>query len=380
MFRNYRFKNYNFRLVAFVVALTIYGIIIIGSANEDYQNKQIIGMVLGVIVMVGVSMIDYSTILSFSWLLYAMAVIALALIKSPLGYSSHEATRWIRIGGIQFQPSEMAKVFLILFFAAYLLKYADTLNTRKRLLITVILALIPLMLIVIEPDLSTTVVTFLVIFTMLFYAGLSAKLTGALVGIGAIGIAGVIFLTLHSSGVLQGYQNERIAAWLQPDKYPSSSMQQQNSIMAVGSGMLFGKGLSNTGADSVKNGNYIPEPHTDFIFAVTGEEVGFLGTVLMIVLIFGIVFECLRTAKKAKDLAGQLICVGMASLVAFQAFVNISVVTGLMPNTGLTLPFVSYGLTSLVTLYFGIGFVLNVSIQSKKFYGDERNLTFDLKK
>lgn len=380
MFRNYRFKNYNFRLVAFVVALTIYGIIIIGSANEDYQNKQIIGMVLGVIVMVVVSMIDYSTILSFSWLLYAMAVIALALIKSPLGYSSHEATRWIRIGGLQFQPSEMAKVFLILFFAAYLLKYADTLNTRMRLLITVILALIPLMLIVIEPDLSTTVVTFLVIYTMLFYAGLSAKLTGALVGIGAIGTAGVIFLTLHSSGVLQGYQNERIAAWLQPDKYPSSSMQQQNSIMAVGSGMLFGKGLSNTGADSVKNGNYIPEPHTDFIFAVTGEEVGFLGTVLMIVLIFGIVFECLRTAKKAKDLAGQLICVGMASLVAFQAFVNISVVTGLMPNTGLTLPFVSYGLTSLVTLYFGIGFVLNVSIQSKKFYGDERNLTFELKK
>lgn len=380
MFRNYRFKNYNFRLVAFVVALTIYGIIIIGSANEDYQNKQIIGMVLGVIVMVGVSMIDYSTILSFSWLLYAMAVIALALIKSPLGYSSHEATRWIRIGGMQFQPSEMAKVFLILFFAAYLLKYADTLNTKKRLFITVLLAAIPLMLIVIEPDLSTTVVTFMVIFTMLFYAGLSAKLTGALVGIGAVGVVGVIFMTLHSSGVLQGYQNERIAAWLQPDKYPSSSMQQQNSIMAVGSGMLFGKGLSNTGADSVKNGNYIPEPHTDFIFAVTGEEVGFLGTVLMIVLIFGIVFECLRTAKKAKDLAGQLICVGMASLVAFQAFVNISVVTGLMPNTGLTLPFVSYGLTSLVTLYFGIGFVLNVSIQSKKFYGDERNLTFDLKK
>lgn len=379
MFRNYRFKNYNFRLVAFVVALTIYGIIIIGSANEDYQNKQIIGMVLGVIVMVGVSMIDYSTILSFSWLLYAMAVIALALIKSPLGYSSHEATRWIRIGGMQFQPSEMAKVFLILFFAAYLLKYADTLNTKKRLFITVLLAAIPLMLIVIEPDLSTTVVTFMVIFTMLFYAGLSAKLTGALVGIGAVGVVGVIFMTLHSSGVLQGYQNERIAAWLQPDKYPSSSMQQQNSIMAVGSGMLFGKGLSNTGADSVKNGNYIPEPHTDFIFAVTGEEVGFLGTVLMIVLIFGIVFECLRTAKKAKDLAGQLICVGMASLVAFQAFVNISVVTGLMPNTGLTLPFVSYGLTSLVTLYFGIGFVLNVSIQSKKFYGDERNLTFDLK-
>lgn len=378
MFRNYRFKNYNFRLVAFVVALTIYGIIIIGSADSDYQSKQIIGMVLGIIIMVVVSMIDYSMLLSFSWFFYAVAVITLALVKSPLGHSSHEATRWVQIGGFQFQPSEMAKVLLILFFASYLMKYQDILNEKKRLLITIVLAIIPLGLIIIEPDLSTTVVTFLIIFTMLFFAGLSAKLTGAVVGLGAIGVFGVIFMTLHSKGVLQGYQNERIAAWLEPDKYPQSAMQQQNSIMAIGSGQLLGKGLSNTGADSVKSGNYIPEPHTDFIFAVTGEEVGFLGTVLMIVLIFAIVFECLHTAKKAKDLSGQLICIGMASLVGFQAFVNISVVTGLMPNTGLTLPFVSYGLTSLVMLYFGMGFVLNVSIQAKKFYGDERNLTMDL--
>ncbi|MDY6352471.1 MAG: FtsW/RodA/SpoVE family cell cycle protein [Lachnospiraceae bacterium] len=379
MFRNYRFKNYNFRLVAFVVALTIYGIMIIGSANKDYQNKQIIGMVLGVMVMVIVSMIDYSMVLSFSYLLYAFAVLALLAIKTPLGYSSHEATRWIRIGGLQFQPSEMAKVFLILFFSAYLMKYAQSLNNRKRILITAFLAMIPLLGILMEPDLSTTVVTFMVIFTMLFYAGFSGRLTAALVGLGAFGSLAVIFLTLHSNGVLQGYQNERIAAWLSPDKYPASSMQQQNSIMAIGSGMLFGKGLTSTGADSVKNGNYIPEPHTDFIFAVTGEETGFIGTVIMVILIFGIVFECMRTAKKAKDLAGQLICVGMASLVAYQAFVNISVVTGLMPNTGLTLPFVSYGLTSLVTLYFGIGFVLNVSLQAKMFYADQRNFTFDLK-
>ncbi|MGN8772506.1 FtsW/RodA/SpoVE family cell cycle protein [Candidatus Weimeria sp. HCP3S3_B5] len=379
MFRNYRFKNYNFRLVAFVVALTIYGIMIIGSANKDYQNKQIIGMVLGVIVMVIVSMIDYSMVLSFSYLLYALAVLALLAIKTPLGYSSHEATRWIRIGGLQFQPSEMAKVFLILFFSAYLMKYAQSLNNRKRILITAFLAMIPLLGILMEPDLSTTVVTFMVIFTMLFYAGFSGRLTAALVGLGAFGSLAVIFLTLHSNGVLQGYQNERIAAWLSPDKYPASSMQQQNSIMAIGSGMLFGKGLTSTGADSVKSGNYIPEPHTDFIFAVTGEETGFIGTVIMVILIFGIVFECMRTAKKAKDLAGQLICVGMASLVAYQAFVNISVVTGLMPNTGLTLPFVSYGLTSLVTLYFGIGFVLNVSLQAKMFYADQRNFTFDLK-
>ncbi len=379
MFRNYRFKNYNFRLVVFVVALTIYGILIIGSANKDYQNKQIIGMILGIIVMVAISMIDYSALLSLHWLFYLAGCGALLMVFIPgLSHSSKGATRWVRLGGFQFQPSELAKVLVVLFLAWYLMKYQEDLNKPKRFLMTVVICMIPLGLIVLEPDLSTTVVTFCIIFTMLFYAGLSKKVVGAVVGLIAAGVFGVIFLTLHSGGVLQGYQNERIAAWLEPDKFPSKAMQQQNSIMAIGSGELFGKGLANNGANSVKNGNYIPEPHTDFIFAVTGEETGFLGPLLMIVLLFAIVFECLRTAKKAKDLAGQLICIGMASLVGFQAFVNICVVTGLMPNTGLTLPFVSYGLTSLVTLYFGIGFVLNVSIQSKKFYADERNFTFDL--
>ena len=379
MFRNYRFKNYNFRLVVFVVALTIYGIIIIGSANKDYQNKQIIGMILGIIVMVAFLMIGCWWLFGVYWLwcLAGCGALLMGLIAG-LSHSSKGATRWVHFGGFQFQPSELAKVLVVLFLAWYLMKYQEDLNKPKRFLMTVVICMIPLGLIVLEPDLSTTVVTFCIIFTMLFYAGLSKKVVGAVVGLIAAGVFGVIFLTLHSGGVLQGYQNDRIAAWLEPDKFPSEAMQQQNSIMAIGSGELFGKGLANNGANSVKNGNYIPEPHTDFIFAVTGEETGFLGTLLMIVLLFAIVFECLRTAKKAKDLAGQLICIGMASLVGFQAFVNICVVTGLMPNTGLTLPFVSYGLTSLVTLYFGIGFVLNVSIQSKKFYADERNFTFDL--
>ena len=131
------------------------------------------------------------------------------------------------------------------------------------------------------------------------------------------------------------------------------------------SGQLFGKGLNNDAANSVKNGNYISEPQTDFIFAVTGEELGFIGSALIVLLLLVIVLECLKTARRAKDVSGQLICTGMAALIGMQSFVNISVVTGLMPNTGLPLPFVSYGLTSLVTLYFGIGFVLNVGLQSK---------------
>ncbi len=136
--------------------------------------------------------------------------------------------------------------------------------------------------------------------------------------------------------------------------------------MAIGSGQLWGKGLYNTGADSVKNGNYIPEPHTDFIFAVVGEELGFIGSAIIVLLLMFIAFQCFRNANLSRDLAGKLICVGMGSLVGFQSFVNICVVTGLLPNTGIPLPFVSYGLTSLVTLYFGMGFVLNVGMQGIK--------------
>ena len=137
--------------------------------------------------------------------------------------------------------------------------------------------------------------------------------------------------------------------------------------MAIGSGQLWGKGLNNSQITSVKNGNFISEPQTDFIFAIVGEELGFVGSVIVIALLFLIVMECIIMARKAKDISGRLICCGMASLIGFQGFVNVCVATGLMPNTGLTLPFVSYGLTSLVTLFLGIGFVLNVGLQPKKY-------------
>ena len=137
--------------------------------------------------------------------------------------------------------------------------------------------------------------------------------------------------------------------------------------MAIGSGQLVGKGLNNSVSTSMNNSNFIIEPQTDFIFAVAGEELGFLGCALIIILLLLIVLECVMIGMKAKDTAGKLICCGMASLVAFQSFVNICVATGLMPNTGVPLPFVSYGLTSLVSLFMGMGFVLNVGLQPKKY-------------
>ena len=156
-------------------------------------------------------------------------------------------------------------------------------------------------------------------------------------------------------------------AWLNPAEYADDAYQQQNSIIAIGSGQLYGKGLYNNDISSVKNGNFIVEPQTDFIFAVTGEELGFIGCAAIIILLALIVMECLWIGKNAREQEGTIICCGIGGLIAFQSLVNICVATGLMPNTGITLPFVSYGLTSLVMLYMGIGIVLNIGLQPRKY-------------
>lgn len=375
MFRNYRLKNLNLRLIIACIAITIIGVLVVGSArggaNGYYQNRQIMGMIIGVIVMTAVAVIDYSLLLQFAWGYYFLA---LGLLTAVLlwGDSSLGAQRWLVIHGFRFQPSELAKILLILFFSFFLMRNEEKINQPKTLLLTVFLMGVPLLLIEREPDLSTTIVTFLILATMLFVAGLTYKVVAPVLGI-SIPLL-IIFLVMESRGqsLLRGYQDKRILAWLRPDDYPGDSFQQQNSIMAVGSGRIFGKGLFNESAQSVKNGNYIPEPHTDFIFAVASEEMGFIGAFVIIALLLVIAIECIRVSKKAKDTAGKLICIGMASYISIQSFVNICVVTGLMPNTGLTLPFVSYGLTSLVTTYIGIGLVLNVGLQAKKNYIDEK--------
>lgn len=367
MFRKYTLKNFNLILVLAVFAQTIIGILVIGSANSDYQNKQILGMVLGLIAMIIVSIIDYEFVLQFHYLYYVFVIGILSAVLF-FGDDTGGATRWIDIGIVRFQPSELAKVLLVLFFARHFMTYQEVLNEPKHLVLTAALAAVPLLLIVKEPDLSTTIVTFMIIVSMLFAAGLSAKIVGIALGLSVPTLAILLILIMQDGQqILDEYQGLRILAWLKPDEYPASAYQQQNSIMAIGSGQLFGKGLYNNAVDSVKNGNYISEPQTDFIFAVAGEELGFVGSVLIVLLLLLITTECLLTAKRAKDLSGQLICVGMASLVGVQSFVNICVVTGLMPNTGLPLPFISYGLTSLVTLYAGMGFVLNVGLQAKRY-------------
>ena len=373
MFKQYKLKNYRFRLVAYVVLLCIIGVMVVGSAKPSVQNKQIIGIAGGLVVMVIVSLIDYGTILKFRRPIYLLAVVLLAVIFIPgVGDNTGGATRWIQVtSSFKFQPSEFCKILLIIFFAGFFMKYKDQLNTWKTILLSLILAGIPLALIVKEPDLSTTIATTMIFITLLFVAGLSNKIVAGVLVLGVpVGIIGVV-LIMKQALPLKPYQYKRIMSWLQPSNpaYADDSYQQQNSIIAIGSGQLWGKGLNNSSITSLKNGDFISEPQTDFIFAVIGEELGFIGCLIVIILLLLIVFECILIAKNAKDLGGRLICCGMAALIGFQSFINICVTTGLMPNTGLPLPFVSYGLTSIMSLFIGLGMVLNVGLQARKYHG-----------
>lgn len=367
MLKQYKLKNFKFVLVICIIVLNAIGVLLVGSASPNDQKKQLIGMISGLVIMMVLMWIDYSFILKFSWLLYLFSLALLILVRFA-GDGSKGAQRWFEIGSFRFQPSELVKILLILFFSYYFMKHEEKINTPKTIIFSFILVGIPLALIILQPNLSMTIIIALVFAAMLFVAGLSYKIV---VGVLATCVpAALIMISLiiqDKIPFIQSYQLGRIMAWLYPEDYPDIAYQQQNSIMAIGSGLLWGKGLNNTDATSVKNGKFILEPQNDFIFAVAGEEMGFAGTAVIIILLLLITIQCIFIARKAKDTAGKLICCGMAALIGFQSIVNIGVATGLLPNTGVTLPFVSYGLTSLWSLYIGIGFVLNVGLQPKKY-------------
>ncbi|RHP11003.1 FtsW/RodA/SpoVE family cell cycle protein [Dorea sp. AF36-15AT] len=366
----YKLKNYRFGLVALVLVLSIIGILVVGSANESYQNKQIFGVVIGLVVMAIVSLIDYVWITNFYWILYGMSVFMLAIVLIPgIGVYVNGARRWINLGFTNFQPSELAKILLIIFFAKFIMKHEEDLSEKQTILKAVILIAIPLALIFKEPNLSTTICTATLFCFLMYVGGLSYRFIGTVLLI-TIPVA-VIFLSIvvqPNQKLLDNYQQKRILAWLEPEKYASDeAYQQNNSVMAIGSGQLTGKGLNNNTTTSVKNGNFILEPQTDFIFAIVGEELGFVGCCLIIALLLLIVIDCILIGTHAQDTAGKVICCGVGSLIGIQTFINVAVATQIFPNTGIPLPFVSYGLTSLVSLYLGIGLVLNIGLQPKKY-------------
>ncbi len=365
--KSYQYNHINGRLLIWVITLCVLGINVIGSAapGAGYDKKQIFGFCLGLIIMIVVMLIDYHFVAKFYWLLYLLNLVLLIAVKL-WGENNKGAQRWIDLKFFQLQPSELTKILMIVILAVIIYKHHEQLNTFKIIAYISVVFLIPLAFILDQPDLSTSLVICAVFCIIMYIAGLKYRIIAGILAVGVL-LVGVFFYLILQPGqkILEPYQLERIKGFLNSED-EDINYQQDNSLIAIGSGGLWGKGLYNDDENSVKNGNYISEPQTDFIFTIVGEELGFVGTISVVGLLALISFECFYMGAHAPDIMGKIICCGFGGLITVQSFINLGVVTRLLPNTGLPLPFVSYGLSSLVSLFIGLGFVFNVGLQHKK--------------
>ena len=373
MLSEYNFRNYNIWLLLSVLSLNGIGLMVINSAvagDRSYITRQLIGLFGGLMVAIILSLFSYRFIMRFTGLIYLMCVgiLVAVLVMGRLGGSGTGAQRWIELPVLgRLQPSEFVKIGLIVFFSWFLDKNQEKIDHPFVLMTLAFFAAVPLYLIMEQPDLSTSIVIMVMIVCLVYVAGISYKWIFGALAVCIPGLMLILYLAqMNMLPFLRDYQVNRILAFLNPEAYVDLDLQQQNSEMAIGSGGLYGKGLFNDTAISVKNGNFLSEEHTDFIFSVIGEELGFVGCMAVLGLYLLFIFECFKMAGKARDLAGKLLCTGLAALVGFQAFTNIAVATGVFPNTGLPLPFISYSVSSLVSLYIGVGIVLNVGLQQSK--------------
>ena len=369
--RKYSILDYNFKLLLLIMAAIAFGTTIIVSVDETKLTKQLIGAGVCILGMIIVSLIDYNFICKYYMALYIANIVMLGLILViGSGSDSHGASRWFAISdSFTIQPSEFAKIILIICTAVFLEKHSDDLNTLKTLLKLAVFLAVPIGLIFAEPDLSTTICICATLFVAIFIGGLSLKLIGVAVLI-LIPCFGGFFWYIQQDNlpqILSTYQRNRILGHMYGSEYGSTQDQQNNSIMAIGSGQLTGKGINSSDVATVKDTNLVSEQQTDFIFSAVGEELGFIGSVIIIAILLLIVLQCIRVAGRSSDKKGMYIATGMAALVSIQAFINIGVATSILPNTGLPLPFISYGLSSLVSLCAGMGMVLNINLQKKKY-------------
>ena len=359
-FKDYRFRYFNIRMILLILSLAVIGILFVRSATigtgSDTFNKQIFGVVLGAACMLFVAMVDYHWVLSMYWLLYAVNI-GILLATKFMGISGNSgAQRWLVLPGIGQ---------MICFFAMFFYKHREKISKVQVVLASLLLFAVPAYLIFDQPNLSTTLVVTFIFLVLIYVAKISYKwILGTLAVLVPSAVWFIYYIQQEGQKLLEPYQVNRIMSWINPSKFSTDmTQQQQNSIMAIGSGQLHGKGIATTTFASVKNANFLSEEDTDFIFAVIGEEVGFIGSVIIIGLLALLVAECIYMAARAKDLQGRLICSGMAALVAVQTFINVGVASGLLPNTGIPLPFISAGLSSLLSIFIGMGLVLNVGLQ-----------------
>lgn len=348
------------------IALAVFGCVMVFSASKYsalvnygnkffYLKKQIVGVIIGIIGLIVCTFVNHKIYKKFYWVFYFVGLIFLALVFIPgLGKTSYGATRWIGFGSFTIQPSEIAKFCLIFFLAGFLCD-GDKLSTFKNVLITLTLGGIYCLLIMLEPNMSITMcVAFSLIF-MLFVGGMRLKIFGLLT-IPAIALVAVLIL-------IEPYRLSRIVAFLNPWQNPlDEGYQLIQSLYAIGSGGVWGVGLFNSRQAEL----FLPFSESDFIFSIIAEELGFVGCLILCAIFVLLIVSIFKIGMRANNKFSAFLCFGIAAIISIQVILNIAVVSGSIPPTGLPLPFISAGSTSLLVFMSAIGVVLNVNRQTQK--------------
>jgi rod shape determining protein RodA len=355
-------------LIVIAVLLSVYGLLMVYSAThqglralgEDpgfYLKKQIAFLMLGLIAMIITATFDYRLVKVYAGIAYGVMLFLLLLVLTPIGDETAGAQRWITIFGFQFQPSELAKLALVAALAAYLSELREV--RLEHVWRAAGLAAAPMALIFLQPDVGTTMVLAAVLISLLVVAGAKARHILIMVGV-AIFLA-IVALQL---GIVKDYQIARLTSFLDPAADPlQAGYNRAQAEIAIGAGGLFGRGYLN---GTQTNLDFVPEQHTDFVFTVVGEELGFLGAILLLALFAVLLWRGFRTALMSRDSFGTYLVTGIVAMIAFQAFVNVGMTMGIMPVTGIPLPLVSYGGTSMITNFMAVGLLLNVHMRRFK--------------
>lgn len=352
----------DYNLLFIVIFLLCFGLVMLYSSSSyisantygdsaHYLKLQLRNMAIGAVFMWMMAQIDYHLWKRFYFLAYIGSLFLCALVLFPipgLTRTSHGKSRWLNLGPVSFQPSEFAKLAIIIFLAVLIEKHTKEVS-RTAGIIKVFVYLVPILGVVAIGNLSTAVIIFGIAFCMLFVANPQYKPFFALAGAGVVGVVGLI--------AIEGYRGNRVDAWLHPETAGDKGYQTMQGLYAIGSGKLFGKGL---GESLQKMGN-VPESQNDMIFTIICEELGLFGAVCVILLFVLLLWRMMVIANNATDLYGALIVSGIMSHIAIQVILNIAVVTNTIPNTGVILPFISYGGTSIVFLMGEMGLALSVS-------------------
>ena len=341
------------------LALTGFGILAVYIAGSDdgeaYAVNQTLGFVIGLVGAVPLALLDYQRLRGYLPLIYGITVVML-LAVTILGASAKGAQRWIDIGPVQVQPSEFAKLLMVVVLAGYFSEHR--LSDNMTFLKSIGILSLPAFLVFAQPDLGTTLVFGAIFFVMAFVGG--AKLSQ----IGALVMSGVVLALLSLKiGILEDYQIERLTAFLDPTGTTDEAYQVFQSKISIGSGGVTGKGLD---ATTLANLGFLPEDHTDFIFSNLAERTGFVGGLLLLGLFFILVWRMLHVATVSRDRFGVLLAVGIATIFLFHIFVNVGMTMGLMPVTGIPLPFISYGRSNLAVSVISLGLLQSIAIRSKK--------------